>query len=154
MIGESYTIAQKYIDNKIGEHLTTQVMNYLWGWEHYNNVTKQFITYNIKAGKMQLFLTKNILPIITNIDDIRCKHYTIQLKYYNSFLKEVANSNGLRIYLMNHYPHMVNITHFITQHRFVGVNTSYKYICNYCFCLSNRMQYHVITNFKKLNDTN
>lgn len=152
MIRESYLIAQQHVNKRIGNQLTTIVMNYLWHTEHYALVTKPLIQYNIKAGKMHLFLKNRILPIIRTIHFKQNEHYLIYLKYYNSFLREVANNNGLRIYLMNHYPYMKHITPFITHHRFVGVNPSYIYICNYCLTLSKSMRYHVITNFKQLND--
>ena len=152
MIRESYLIAQQHIQNHIGDQLTRIIMNYVWNAEHYILVTKQLIQYNKKSGKMQLFLKNSILPIINTIHYIENEQYLIYLKYYNSFLQEIANNNGIRIYLMNHYPYMKDITPFITHNKFIGVNSSYIYICNYCLSLSKSMRYHVITNFKKLND--
>lgn len=152
MINEGYIVAEKYINQKIGKHLTNIIMEYYWGHKYYMNVSRQLREYNVKTGKMQLFLTRSILPIITNIHTIQNEHYLLYLKYYNSFLMEVANNNGLRLYLTKSYPHMQYITHFITQHRFVGVKLCYRYICNYCLSISNVMRYQVITNFKKLNN--
>lgn len=152
MIRENYLLAQQHVQNHIGCQLTTIVMNYVWNSEHYTMVTKQFIQYNKNAGRMQLFLYKHIIPIISTIHYIENEQYLIYLKYYNSFLQEIANNNGIRIYLMNHYPYMKDITPFITHNKFIGVNSSYIYICNYCLSLSKSMRYHVITNFKKLND--
>ena len=152
MIRESYLIAQQHVKGHIGDQLTTIVMNYLWNAEYYTLVTKSLIQYNIKAGKMQLFLTRTILPVISTIHLYHNEHYLIYLKYYNSFLEEIANNNGLRLYLLNNYPHMKDITHFVTHHKFVGVNPSYMYVCNYCLSISKHHSYHVITNFKKLHD--
>lgn len=151
-MNEGYIIAQQYIDKQLGEYLTTEIMIYLWSAEYYTNVTKQFVQTKKTTYKMQAFLTKNILPIINVIHQVQNEHYLIYLKYFNSFLYKIANNNGLRLYLVTNFPHMRHVTHFITLNRFNGVNPSYMYICNYCLSLSNTMRYHVITNFKKLND--
>jgi hypothetical protein len=153
-MNEGYVIAQQYIDKYLGEYLTTEIMTYIWSAEYYTNVTKPLVQNKKTAYKMHIFLAKNILPIVNTIHQIQNQHYLVYLKYFNSFLYEIADNPGLRLYLVTEFPYLRHVTHFITRNRFNGVNTSYMYICNYCLSLSNNMRYHVITNFKKLNDIN
>lgn len=131
--------------------IMNQIMSYYWSNMFYENVVSNLVSHKIKMYRIHRFLTIQIIPRAENIHLLTYLHH--YLKEYNTFLKDIAHDTGLRLYLSIDYPKVKHITRFVTENAFRSVKEKYRYVCNYCCCLSNFARYHVIYGFQQILDS-